>query len=65
MAWGKHGRNHNLHGNKQGIQVKIDCPTALKLVLISVHSQLETKKRECRIQTVTIEALKALSCTHV
>ena len=44
MAWGKHGRNDDLNGNKQGIQVKADCPTVLKLKLISVHSQLETKE---------------------
>ena len=65
MARGKYERNDNLNRNKQGIQVKKDRLTVLKLVLISMHSQLETKKRECRIQTVTIEALKALRCTHV
>ena len=32
---------------------------------ISEHSQLETKKREYWIRTVTKEALKALRCTHV
>ena len=37
----------------------------LKLIPISEHSQLETKKREHWIQTVTKEALKALRCTHV
>ena len=37
----------------------------LKLIPISEHSQLETKKREHWIRTVTKEALKALRCTHV
>ena len=37
----------------------------LKLKPISKHSQLETKKREYWIRTVTTEALKALRCTHV
>ena len=32
---------------------------------ISEHSQLETKKREYWIRTVTKEAPKALRCTHV
>ena len=36
----------------------------LKLLPISEHSQLETKKREHWIRTVTKEALKALRCTH-
>ena len=40
MAQGKHGRHDDLNGNKQGIQVKVDCPTVLKLILIFVHSQL-------------------------
>ena len=44
MAQGKHRRNDNLNGNKQGIQAKTDCPTVLKLILIYVHSQLETKE---------------------
>ena len=37
----------------------------LKLTLISKHSQLETKKMEYWIQTVTKAALKALRWTHV
>ena len=45
MARGKHGSNKNLNGNKQGIQVKTDGPTVLKLILIFVHSQLETEER--------------------
>ena len=65
MARGKYERNDNLNRNKQGIQVKINGPTILKLVLISVHSQLETKQKENRIQTVITEAWKALRCTHV
>ena len=65
MARGKHGRNDNLNGNKQGIQVKTDGPTILKLILISVHSQLETEERVFGIQAMTTEALKALRCTHV
>ena len=65
MARGKYERNDNLNRNKQGIQVKINGPTILKLVLISVHSQLETKQKENRIQTVSTEAWKALRCTHV
>ena len=44
MARGKHGSNDDLNEDKQGIQVKADCPTVLKPILISVHSQLETKK---------------------
>ena len=44
MAREKHRRNDNLNKNKQGIQVKADCPTVLKLILISMHSQLETKE---------------------
>ena len=37
----------------------------LKLIPISEHSQLETKKREYWIRTITKEAPKALRCTHV
>ena len=44
MARGKHSNNNNLNGNKQGIQVTMDGPTVLKLILISVDSQLETKE---------------------
>ena len=44
MASRKHGKNDNLNGNKQGIQAKTDCPILLKLILIFVHSQLETKE---------------------
>ena len=44
MARGKYERNDNLNRNKQGIQVKKDRLTVLKLVLISMHSQLETKE---------------------
>ena len=58
-------RKGNLSGNKQSIQVKMNGPTVLKLVLISVHSQLKTKQREHQIQNVVKEALKALRCTHV
>ena len=65
MTRRKHGSNNNLNGNKQGIQVKTDGPTVLKLILISVHSQLKTEERVFRIQAMTIEALKALRCTHV
>ena len=45
MARGKHGRNNDLNGNKQDIQAKTDSPTILELILISVHSQPETKER--------------------
>ena len=44
MAEGKHRRNDNLNRNKQGIQAKMDCPTVLKLILISVHSNWRLKK---------------------
>ena len=30
-------------------KAKTDCPTVLKLILIFVHSQLETKEREYQI----------------
>ena len=65
MALRMYKRKGNLSGNKQSIQVKMNGPTVLKLVLISVHSQLETKQKENRIQIVTTEARKALRCTHV
>ena len=65
MARGKHSSNNNLNENKQGIQVKTDSPTGLKLILISMHSQLETEERVFGIQAMTTEALKALRCTHV
>ena len=45
MARGKHSSNNNLNGNKQGILVKADGSTVLKLILISMHSQLETEER--------------------
>ena len=50
MARGMYRRKDNLNRNKQSIQVKMSGPTVLKLVLISVHSQLDTKQRESRIQ---------------
>ena len=37
----------------------------LKLIPISEQSQLETKKREYWIRTITKEALKALRYTYV
>ena len=43
MAPRMYKRKGNLSGNKQNIQVKMNGLTVLKLVLISVHSQLETK----------------------
>ena len=46
MARGMYRRKDNLNRNKQSIQVKMSGPTVLKLVMISVHSQLETKQRE-------------------
>ena len=65
MTRRKHGSNNNLNGNKQGTQVKTDSPTVLKLILISMHSQLETEERVFGIQAMTTEALKALRCTHM
>ena len=50
MARGMYRRKDNLNRNKQNIQVKMSGPTVLKLIMISVHSQLETKQRENRIQ---------------
>ena len=50
MARGMYRRKDNLNRDKQSIQVKMSGSTVLKLVLISVHSQLETKQRENRIQ---------------
>ena len=45
MAPRMYKRKGNLSGNKQSIQVKTDGPTVLKLILISVHSQLEIEER--------------------
>ena len=52
-------RKDNLNRNKQNIQVKMSGPTVLKLVLISVHSQLETKKREYWIQNCDYRGTKS------
>ena len=65
MPQGEYERYDNLNRSKQDIQVKTDYPIILKLVLISAHSRQETKKMEYRIQTVTMEALNALRCTHM
>ena len=48
----------------QGDMTKVIQPI-LKLTPIYEHSQLETKKRECWIRTMTTKSLKALRCTHV